>query len=71
MVLILRIIGWGGLVTSLLNAGIKLFADAESVARYAGSSRDIDSNITVAAFCLIFFALAAILSELKALREKS
>ncbi len=65
MVLILRLLGWLGLAVSGLNAALKLFADDEAAARYAGGNRDLDMNISIGAFCLIFLALAAILSELR------
>ena len=50
---------------AVANAAIKLFGDAETIQRYAGSSRDLDTNITIGAFSLIFLALGAILAELQ------
>ena len=65
MVTVLRLVGWFGMLISGSNAAIKLFADDATALRYAGPGRDLDLNITVAAFCLIFLALAAILSRLE------
>ncbi len=65
MVLILQVVGWFGITASAFNAGFKLFADAETALRYAGPGRDLDINISVVAFCLIFLALASILSEVR------
>lgn len=65
MLWVLRIIGWFGVSTAVANAAIKLFGDAETIQRYAGSSRDLDTNITIGAFSLIFLALGAILAELQ------
>jgi hypothetical protein len=65
MVLILRIVGWFGIVVSAINGGFKLFADNENSLRYAGPGRDLDINLSIMAFCLIFLALASILSEVK------
>ena len=70
MVLILRIVGWFGIAVSGFNAGFKLVADDETVLRYAGPDRDLDINISIMAFCLIFLALAAILSEIKKLSPR-
>lgn len=67
MVYILKIIGWLGLAIAGFNAAIKIFADDETALRYAGPGRDLDLNISIAAFCLIFLALAAILSEVREL----
>jgi len=61
----LRIIGWIGMIMSVFNACIKLFADQHTLRQLAGSSRDLDLNISVVAFCLIFLALAAILEEVR------
>lgn len=65
MVVVLRIFGWFGILLSCFNGYFKVFGDDATVARYAGSSRDLDLNITIVAFCLIFLALAAILAELR------
>ncbi|WP_065331242.1 hypothetical protein [Tritonibacter mobilis] len=65
MITTLRIIGWIGMIMSVFNACIKLFADQHTLRQLAGSSRDLDLNITVVAFCLIFLALAAILEEVR------
>lgn len=64
MKIALRVIGWLGIILSLWNGYTKLFGSDFAVARYAGGTRDIDLNITVLAFCLIFLALAAILDRL-------
>ncbi len=65
MVAVLRSIGWAGIALSGFNACIKLFADEHTLRQLAGSSRDLDLNISVVAFCLIFLALAAILEEVR------
>ncbi|WP_299933003.1 hypothetical protein [uncultured Pelagimonas sp.] len=65
MVLILRILGWFGIVIAMFNAAIKLFADAEAVRRYAGADRNLDSNVSIIAVSLIFLALASILAEVR------
>ncbi len=67
MVWILRLIAWFGISMSGFNAYFKLFADDETAQRYAGPGRDLDVNISIFAFCLIFLGLAAILSEVKKL----
>ena len=64
MKLILQIFGWFGLIASGSNAAIKLFADDATALRYAGPGRDLDLNISMVAFCLIFLGIAAILSRL-------
>ena len=46
------------------NGAIRLFADDQAVHRYAGSSRDVDSALTVLVVGLIFIALAAIIGRL-------
>ena len=61
---LLRVIGWLGITLSLWNGATKLFGSDWAVARYTAGSRDIDLNITVLAFCLIFLALASILARL-------
>lgn len=65
MVFVLRAVGWLGIVLFGSNAAIKIFASDEVALRYAGPGRELDLNITVAAFCLIFLALAAILAEVR------
>jgi len=65
LVAILRIVGWFGIGLSAFNASIKLFANDEAALRYASPGRDLDLNISVAAFCFIFLALAAILAEVR------
>lgn len=65
MVVFLRVIGWFGVSVSLANIAIKIFGTEETVIRYAGGSRDLDYNISVIAFCLIFLALAAILETVR------
>lgn len=65
MVYVLNIVGWLGLAIAGFNAAIKIFADDETALRYAGPGRDLDINISIAAFCLIFLSLAAILSEVR------
>lgn len=62
---VLKIIGWLGIAASGFNASMKLFADDATALRYAGPGRDLDVNISVFAFCLIFLALAEILDRLK------
>ncbi|SLN63984.1 hypothetical protein ROA7450_03367 [Roseovarius albus] len=69
MILILRVFGWLGIASSGFNAAIKLFANDEAVRRYAGIDRDLDLNISIAAFCLLFLALASILAEVRALNK--
>ena len=65
MVILLRVVGWFGISLAAFNAYFKLFADDETALRYAGPGRDLDLNISVFAFCLIFLALAAILDEVR------
>ena len=71
MVWFLRIIAWFGMGTSSFNAYFKLFANDATALRYAGPGRDLDVNISIFAFCLIFLALAAILSEIKKLNASN
>ena len=66
MIIILRIVGWLGMFSTAFNAFIKFFGDDEALRRYAGPSRDLDLNITIFAFSLIFLALASILSAVQA-----
>lgn len=65
MIVILRVVGWFGLFVSGFNAALKLFASDMAALRYAGPGRDLDINIAMAAFCLLFLALAAILVEIR------
>ena len=67
MIWILRIIGWLGIFASCFNGYFKLFADHATALQYAGPGRNLDVNISIIAFCLIFLALAAILSEIQKL----
>lgn len=69
MVILLRVLGWFGLLASGLSGYFKLFGSDEVVRRYIASGRDLDLNISVAAFCLLFLALAAILSELRKMKR--
>ena len=62
--LILNTIGWGAIILAGFNGAIRLFADDLAVRRYAGSSRDLDSVLTVLVVGLIFIALAAIIGRL-------
>jgi hypothetical protein len=70
MVLVLRILGWFGLAASGFSASFKLFANDETALRYAGPGRDLDLNISIAAFCLLFLALASILAEVREINAK-
>lgn len=65
MITVLRGFGWLGLAVSSVNAGLKLFADDAVLLRYSGQSRNLDENISICAFSLIFIALATILAELR------
>lgn len=69
MVKLLQIIGWFGIAASIINGYFKLFGNEYELKRYAGSTRNLDLNISVLAFCLIFLALAAILSELRKMNK--
>lgn len=64
MRIVLLVIGWFGIALAVFNSGVKIFGSAEEVARYAGSNRNLDTNFTVLAFCLIFLGLAAILNRI-------
>ena len=70
MSLLLKILGWSGLAIALLNASIKLFGADAAVTRLAGSSRNLDSDFSIAGACLIFLALAAVLDRLDTIRER-
>ncbi|MFY0595795.1 MAG: hypothetical protein JXQ85_05145 [Cognatishimia sp.] len=65
MVMLMRGIGWFGVFIGGLNAGIKLFGSDEALQAMAGNSRDLDLNITILAFSIIFLALAAILEAVR------
>lgn len=65
MVWLLKGLGWLGIIAASLNASIKLFADDNMALRYAGPGRDLDLNISVISFCLLFLALAYILQEIR------
>lgn len=65
MVALLRVIGWLGTALSTLNGELNLFANDETALRYAGPGRDLDLSISVASFCLLFLALAAILEKVR------
>ncbi|MFT6025590.1 MAG: hypothetical protein ACI9PY_003732 [Ascidiaceihabitans sp.] len=69
MIIVLRVVGWLGVFLAGYNAGLKLFAGDETLRAFAGSSRSLDLNIMVFAFCLLFLALAKILVELRKLRD--
>lgn len=69
MVIVLRVIGWVGISIFSANGAIKLFGSDAAVREFSGGDRDLDLNISVIAFCLIFLALAAILAELRAQRS--
>ena len=66
MVIILQLVGWLGIFSAAFNTYIKIFGDDEAVQRYAGASGNLDPSITIFAFSLIFLALAAILSAVRA-----
>lgn len=65
LVLLMRIIGGFGVFAGGLNAAIKLFGSVEAVLSMAGGSRDLDVNITMLAFSIIFLALASILEAVR------
>jgi len=62
--LALGISGWLAILAGVFNGAVRLFGTSESVARYAGNSRDLDLSITVIAFGLILIALASIIARL-------
>jgi hypothetical protein len=66
MIIVLRILGWLGLSSCLLNISIKLFASMDVVKEYAGSDRNLNAAVLGVAFSIIFLALAKILSHLEA-----
>lgn len=57
-------VGFLGSFLSIMNGAIKLFGSDWAVARYTTGTRNIDWNVSVLAFCLLFFALATILERL-------
>jgi len=63
-ILILRLLGGFGLFVSGFSASIKLFGSQEALHAYAGSSRNLDTNFLTIAVCIIFLALASIMSKL-------
>lgn len=65
MVLVLKIVGWMGMILSGSNATIKIFGEGKMLLLYGISSRNLNMNLLMAAFCLILLALAAILKELR------
>lgn len=69
MVVLLRIFGWFWLSVTIANAVVKVFGTAETIQRYAGGSRNLDLNLITIAICLVFLALASILSEVRALKQ--
>ena len=69
MIVVLRAFSWFGILIAVSNGAIKVFGNDAAVLRYAGSNRSIDSNFAIFAFCLIFLALAAILSRFDDLRK--
>ena len=71
LILVLRIIGWLGVVTGSLNIGVALFGSDEDVAILLGSSRNLDVSIYVIAVCLVFLVLAGILKRLDQIVENT
>ncbi|MFY0595797.1 MAG: hypothetical protein JXQ85_05155 [Cognatishimia sp.] len=71
MVILLRIFGWFWLSVTVANAALKVFGTVETIQRYAGGSRNLDLNLLTIAICLVFLALASILSEVRALKESN
>ncbi|KAB7610121.1 hypothetical protein F9L33_14590 [Amylibacter sp. SFDW26] len=64
-VLILRTLGWLGLLSGAFNISIKLFGSEQAVREYAGASRNLDAAILMIAICIIFLALASIMAKLE------
>ena len=60
---VLKFVGFLGLVLSGFNAFLKIFANDEQLAALAGISRNLNPNLTVIAFSLIFIALAKIIQN--------
>jgi energy-converting hydrogenase Eha subunit E len=70
LIFILRALASMGLFLSIFNASIKIFGSTEFLHQYAGSSRHLDTNISTIAVCIIFLALAEILSKLDRMENK-
>ena len=68
MVGILKIWGWFGIISAVLNMGIKLFGSDDLLNAMRQSNRSLNLNLAVIAFCMIFLALASILVELRSIR---
>lgn len=68
MVLTLRVLGWLGLISSAVRLVIKIGGNDAMLSRYVGSSRNLDTEVGVIAWSLVFLALAAILQELRAVK---
>lgn len=65
MSIVLKIIGWLGLIIAFTNGAMKIFGDDAFIARYAEATRNLDNNIAEITFCLIFLALAKIIDQTK------
>lgn len=63
-IVILKLLGGLGLFLSVFNASIKLFGSQEALLAYAGSSRNLNVNLLTISICIIFLALASIMSKL-------
>jgi|TARA_A100000171_G_C2024057_1_gene92523 hypothetical protein len=70
VLLVLRVFGYFGLSISAASIALKLFADDTTAIQYTGGSRNLDTDIAVTAFSIIFLALAAILSELRKVKNE-
>lgn len=62
--LVLNSVGWLAILSGAFNGAVRVFGTSESVARYAGSSRNLDLVIIVMVFGLILIALASIIARL-------
>ena len=64
--MLLKVLNWLGvlgLTLSCLNATLKIFANDETLLAFAGRSRNLNINLHVLAFSLIFLALARIIQN--------
>ena len=65
MVWLLRILGGLGVFVGAHASYWKVFGSDAEVARYAGSTRNLDTPILTIAFGIVFFALSSILTRLR------
>ena len=64
-------LGWFLVVASLFSIAIKLLGTDELVLMHAGSSRNLDTPITMFATGLVFLALVSIMEKLDQILQRN